>query len=51
MFNHTYNHILTHKNSDESDVGVLLLYEKVFKNLWILNSQKFFKIYFCEKVF
>ena len=39
------------KNSDEIHVGVLLLYEKVFKNLWVLDSQKFFKIYFCEKVF
>ena len=34
------------KNSDENDVGVLLLYEKVFKNLWVSDSQKFFKIYF-----
>ena len=45
------NFFVKEQNSDEIDVGVLLLYEKVFKNLWVSDSEKFFKIYFCEKVF
>ena len=39
------------KNSDENDVGVLLLYEKVFKNLWVSDSQKFLKFIFAKKFF
>lgn len=44
--------ILQHtKNSDEIDVGVLLLYAKSFEKYLGFQLQKFFKIYFCEKVF